>query len=232
MNMFKSEGAPFAIVILAGALGWYISTLQTTLGERLSLLYSFNGGSEGLLTLRIDNISRDQFFDGEFKIICIRSNESDVCVDRDRRSEAQYRVVEPFNLSNEVDPTTSPDGNIVKVNAWIPPSASIEIEFAPSYPEASYRFQYLPNKGSGSGTSPEFYSVGVRSFIIQNFDSILIWSFVGSIVGLIVYAFTQLLVLIFSKRSSDDDIPQAYDVTVRHHIFDDCPSNDGGGTTS
>jgi hypothetical protein len=227
MNIFKSEGAPFAVVILAGALGWYISTLQEALGDRLSLLYSFNNYSEDLLTLRIDNISRDKVFIGNFNIICIPPKKSVACLDLEKKPDAQYRIVEPYNLSNEVDPTTSPDGNIVKVNAWIPPSASIEIEFASSYPKSSYRFQYLPLKADNPEAMPVFYSAGVESFIIRNFDSLLIWTFVFSFLGLTAYALIQLIMLFFPMRSSNNDSPQVHDVTVQHHFFDGRPPNDG-----
>jgi len=192
MNAFKSTNAPFAVVIIASALGWYISTLQSTLGDHLSLVYAFSSEGNGTIVLRVDNISREKTFSGEFNILCIKDKGEGACLKEGKKSIAQYRIVDPYNLSNEVSPTVSPDGDTVKVEAWIPPSASLEIELASNYPASSYRFQFYPEKPENNETMPEFYVSGLQSFLIQNFDALLIYAFDASPFCLVAFLVAQL----------------------------------------
>ncbi|WP_375690210.1 hypothetical protein [Pseudooceanicola sp. LIPI14-2-Ac024] len=226
MNIFKSPNAPFAVVILTGALGWYIATLQSTLGDRLSLVYEITNGEDGNLVLKLDNISREKVFSGVFNIVCDRNEDDEPCFDTAKKANAQYQVVEPFNLSNEITLTTSPEANVVQVNAWIPPSASVKIEFAPSHPKSNYNFQYFPEADDQSSTMPEFYEAGFQSGVIRHFDTMLIVTFAACLAGLILFAIIQLWMLVFSKKEQEDDAPILYDVTVRHTLVADEPAGD------
>ncbi|WP_189640322.1 hypothetical protein [Paramylibacter ulvae] len=193
MNIFKSETAPFAIVIFVAALGWYISTLQEALSDRLSLIYSFSKSQSGSV-FRLENISRENVFEGEFTLTCLSQDSSAPCFDVSNNNKPQYRIVTPYNLSNEIDPTMSPLGGTIKVTAWIPPSASVEIIFQSDYPLKNFRFQYFPSKNVVSKESnPKFFEKNLQSSVIKHFDSALIYAFAITSIVFAIYVAKHLL---------------------------------------
>ncbi|MCP4825038.1 MAG: hypothetical protein GY892_13120, partial [Shimia sp.] len=67
-----------------------------------------------------------------------------------------------------------------------------------------------------------FFRGGVESFVVKNFDRVLIWIFVASVVCVAIFIGAQILELIGLKRNKepDDDQSEELHVSVRHHFVD------------
>lgn len=220
MNIFRSENAPFAVVLLAGALGWYVSTLQSSLGDRLALLYSFSNASTGQVSLRVENISRVEQFHDTFRVVCTVADCEPPCLKQDK--PPQYEVVGPINLTNEVEINLKPDGSTAIVKAWVPPGATMKIVFPTENRKSQFRFQYFPDQSTAENKMPRFFRGGVESFVVKNFDRVLIWIFVASVVCVAIFIGAQISELIGLKRNKepDDDQSEELHVSVRHHFVD------------
>jgi hypothetical protein len=231
MNIFRSENAPFAVVLLAGALGWYVSTLQSSLGDRLALLYSFSNESADQVSLRVENISRLEQFHDSFRVVCTVAEGDPPCLQRDK--PPQYEVVAPVNLTNEVEISLKPDGSTAIVEAWVPPGATVKIVFPTAFKKSQFMFQYFPDLSEEGKPMPRFFRGGVESFVVKNFDRVLIWIFAASVICAALFLGTQIIDVISKpfKKEPDDDKPEELQVFVRHHFVDviESESDTGGG---
>ena len=178
MNIFKNEKAPFVVVILVGVLGWYVSSLQENLNKRLPLIYSFSLSAELDGVVMLENISKTKPFIGEFQILCTQPDDDTPCFNIEKSVEPRYRVVPPFNLSNEISPEGNEIGSLIKVEAWIPPTATVRVEFDPNFEISYYHFRYLPAADGASETHPQFLEPGLESWLLKHFDTLLVWGFV------------------------------------------------------
>lgn len=182
MNIFRNEKAPFVVVILVGVLGWYVSSLQSNLNERLPLIYSISFSTEQNGVVTLENISKAKSFNGEFQILCTQADDDTPCFNIETSVEPRYRVVPPFNLSNEISPEGNEAGSLVKVDAWIPPTATIQIEFDPNFEISNYHFRYLPTAEEASKNHPQFLEPSLESWLLKHFDTLVVWGFVAALV--------------------------------------------------
>ena len=181
-------------------------------------------------SLGVENISRAEQFHDSFRVVCVVPNGEPPCLGKD--TLPQYEVVGPINLTNEVEISLKPDGSTAIVEAWVPPGATVKIVFPTALKKSNFKFQYFPDQSNPGKLMPRFFRGGVESFVVKNFDRVLIWVFVASLASGALFLTVQLFDLIekYRNKEPDDDKPEELQVSVRHHFVDvSTPANDDGG---
>jgi hypothetical protein len=174
MNIFTEKEPVYAVAVLAAVLGWLVSTVHDDIG-RLPVLEYHISETDGHGTLGLRNISRSQFVDGRFVLICTRAPVDTACFPY----QAQPVPVQPIPPLWPQDVEASGRPREIELTVSLPASTQVTVEFTRNagIGTGDFALLYAPAPTDPATRRAESILIVERSLhsrVLANYDRILI----------------------------------------------------------